>query len=71
MNVFLFLPFRIISSFHIIFVAMQVNFDTYLYNFLKENEKLCKLDIPLPSINQGIKTLKKLFAFFYFYAAIR
>ena len=40
---------------------LQINFDTYLYNFLKENEKLCKLDIPLPSINQFLIKKKNWF----------
>lgn len=40
---------------------LQLNFDTYLYNFLKENEKLCKLDIPLPSINQFLIKKKNWF----------
>jgi dynein heavy chain len=40
---------------------LQVNFDPYFYNFLKENEKLCKLDIPLPSVNQFLITKKNWF----------
>jgi dynein heavy chain len=40
---------------------LQVNFDQYFYNFLKENEKLCKLDIPLPSVNQFLITKKNWF----------
>ena len=40
---------------------LQVNFDSYFYNFLKENEKLCKLDIPLPSVNQFLIRKKNWF----------
>ena len=31
---------------------VSVNFDPILNNFLHENHKLCKLDIPLPSVNK-------------------
>ena len=31
---------------------IAVNFDPILNNFLHENHKLCKLDIPLPSVNK-------------------
>ena len=31
---------------------LTVNFDPILANYLKENEKLCKLDIALPSVNR-------------------
>ena len=31
---------------------ISVNFDPILNNFLHENHKLCKLDIPLPSVNK-------------------
>ena len=40
---------------------LTVNFDPYFYNFLKENEKLCKLDIPLPSVNQFLIKRKNWF----------
>ena len=32
--------------------SVIVNFDPILNNFLHENHKLCKLDIPLPSVNK-------------------
>ena len=31
---------------------VSVNFDPILNNFLQENHRLCKLDIPLPSVNK-------------------
>ena len=40
---------------------LNVNFDPFFYNFLKENEKLCKLDIPLPSVNQFLIKRKNWF----------
>ena len=40
---------------------LTVNFDPFFHNFLKENEKLCKLDIPLPSVNQFLIKRKNWF----------
>ena len=40
---------------------LSLNFDPFLNDFLKENEKLCKLDIPLPSINQFLIKKKSWF----------
>ena len=40
---------------------LSLNFDPFFYNFLKENEKLCKLDIPLPSVNQFLIKRKNWF----------
>ena len=43
---------------------LSLNFDPFLNNFLRENLTLCKLDIPLPSINQFL--IKKKNWFFEF-----
>ena len=40
---------------------LTVNFDPFFHNFLKGNEKLCKLDIPLPSVNQFLIKRKNWF----------
>ena len=40
---------------------LSLNFDPFFYNFLKENEKLCKLDIALPSVNQFLIKRKNWF----------
>ena len=40
---------------------LSLNFDPFLNNFLTECEKLCKLDIPLPSINQFLIKKKNFF----------
>ena len=40
---------------------LVVNFDPLLTQLLKENERLCKLDIPLPSVHQYLVTKKTWF----------
>ena len=41
--------------------GIQLNFDPILYNMLRENERLCKLDISLPSVNQFLIKRKSWF----------
>ena len=41
--------------------GIQLNFDPMLYNMLRENERLCKLDITLPSTNQFLIKRKSWF----------
>ena len=41
--------------------GLQLNFDPILYNMLRENERLCKLDITLPSVNQFLIKRKSWF----------
>ena len=41
--------------------GLQLNFDPVLYNMLRENERLCKLDITLPSVNQFLIKRKSWF----------
>jgi hypothetical protein len=41
--------------------GIQLNFDPILYNMLRENERLCKLDITLPSVNQFLIRRKSWF----------
>ena len=40
---------------------ITLNFDPLLYNILRENERLCKLDIVLPSVNQFLIRKKSWF----------
>ena len=40
---------------------LRLNFDESFYSLLNENEKLMKLDIPLPSINQFLVKSKTWF----------
>ena len=47
------------------FVEVVCNFDQVFYTFLKENERLAKMDIKIPSVNQFLIRKKEYFMEYY------